>query len=174
MVPDNWHHEDIEVKQMREKLSLLMSKSFKGLITVAMTIMVALVFVNAVLRYGFKTSIPESEELSRYFFVWISFLGMIAAYINNQHVGVDMFVKNIKGKGLIILKGIESFLTIATFLVVLWGGFQYFEVLKGTKGTATGFPMEFVAISIIFASIAFIILAIYKYIIIVSQVKRGD
>lgn len=43
--------------------------------------MVVMVFGNVVLRYGFNSGIVISEEVSRYFFVWLTFIGAVIALI---------------------------------------------------------------------------------------------
>ena len=42
-------------------------------------LMVVLVFGNVVLRYAANSGITVSEELSRWLFVWMTFLGAIVA-----------------------------------------------------------------------------------------------
>ena len=54
--------------------------------------MVVLVFGNVVLRYGFNSGITVSEELSRWLFVWLTFLGAIVALREHGHLGTDMLV----------------------------------------------------------------------------------
>jgi TRAP-type C4-dicarboxylate transport system permease small subunit len=53
--------------------------------------MTLLVFLNVVLRYGFNSNLTVTEELGRYLFVWLTFLGGISAFIRNRHVRVDTF-----------------------------------------------------------------------------------
>ena len=48
-------------------------------ISVALAVMVVLVFGNVVMRYAFNSGITLSEELSRWLFVWVTFLGAIVA-----------------------------------------------------------------------------------------------
>ncbi len=61
--------------------------------------MVALVFGNVVLRYGFNTGLDISEELSRYLFLVSTFLGAIVAMRENLHLGVDSVVKRLSLRG---------------------------------------------------------------------------
>ncbi len=49
------------------------------LIALALAVMVVMVFGNVVLRYAFNSGIAISEEVSRWLFVWITFLGAIVA-----------------------------------------------------------------------------------------------
>ena len=67
----------------------------KGLIALCLAVMVVLVFGNVVLRYAFNLGITVSEELSRWLFVWMTFLGAIIAMREHGHLGVDMLVSRL-------------------------------------------------------------------------------
>ena len=69
------------------------------LIAVALAIMVVLVFGNVVLRYGFNSGITMSEELSRWLFVWVTFLGAIVAMKEGSHLGSDTLVSKLSVTG---------------------------------------------------------------------------
>src|SRR5262249_51169519 len=58
-----------------------------------LALMVVLVFGNVVLRYGFNSGIAISEEISRYLFIWLTFLGAIVAVHEHEHLGVDTLVR---------------------------------------------------------------------------------
>nr|WP_301334594.1 TRAP transporter small permease [Variovorax dokdonensis] len=58
----------------------------------ALALMVLMVFGNVVLRYGFNSGITVSEELSRWLFVWMTFLGSVVAVRNGAHLGTDALV----------------------------------------------------------------------------------
>ena len=55
--------------------------------------MVVLVFANVVLRYAFGSGITVSEELARWFFVWMVFLGAIVGLREHAHLGVDTLLR---------------------------------------------------------------------------------
>ena len=64
-----------------------------SLLTAAsLALMVVLVFGNVVMRYGFNSGITVSEELSRWLFVWLTFLGAIVAMKEGAHLGSDTLV----------------------------------------------------------------------------------
>lgn len=54
--------------------------------------MVIMVFGNVVLRYGFNSGITASEELSRWLFLWVIFLGATVAVRERAHMGMDIVV----------------------------------------------------------------------------------
>jgi TRAP-type C4-dicarboxylate transport system permease small subunit len=60
-----------------------------------LAVMVLLVFGNVVLRYAFNSGITVSEELSRWLFVWLTFLGSIYALREYQHLGTDVLVSRL-------------------------------------------------------------------------------
>lgn len=69
------------------------------MLAVALAVMVLLVFGNVVLRYGFNSGITTSEELSRWLFVWLTFLGAIVAMKDGAHLGSDALVSRLPRRG---------------------------------------------------------------------------
>jgi TRAP-type transport system small permease protein len=59
-------------------------KLLKALVGILLAAMVVLVFTNVVLRYAFGSGITMSEELARWFFVWLVFLGAIVGLISHS------------------------------------------------------------------------------------------
>ena len=62
------------------------------LMAASLGLMVVLVFGNVVLRYVFNSGITLSEELSRWLFVWMTFMGTVVALKDHGHLGTDMLV----------------------------------------------------------------------------------
>jgi len=67
----------------------------KATMVLCLVMMVILVFGNVVLRYGFNSGITVSEELSRMFFVYLTFIGGIVAMREHLHLGVDSLVRRL-------------------------------------------------------------------------------
>lgn len=73
-------------------LALYSLTALKAVVAAMLLGMVVLVFGNVVLRYGFNTGITISEELSRWLFVWLIFLGAVIALAEKEHLGVTFVV----------------------------------------------------------------------------------
>ena len=71
----------------------------KAIIVFCLAAMVVLVFGNVVLRYGFNSGIAVSEELSRWFFVYLTFLGAVVTMREHAHLGVDSLVRRLPALG---------------------------------------------------------------------------
>jgi TRAP-type transport system small permease protein len=70
-----------------------------ALMALMLAIMVLLVFSNVVLRYAFNSGITVSEEVSRWLFVWLTFLGAIVAIKEHGHLGTDMLLTHLPAAG---------------------------------------------------------------------------
>ena len=64
-------------------------RTLEAFLALCMLAMVFMVFGNVVLRYGFGSSIVVSEELSRFAFLWMTFVGAVVAMHEGAHLGVD-------------------------------------------------------------------------------------
>ena len=83
-----------------------------------LAVMVVLVFGNVVLRYAANSGITVSEELSRWLFVWMTFLGAIVAIKEHAHLGTDMLVGRLgpKGKRICLITG-QALMLYTTWLL---------------------------------------------------------
>jgi len=86
------------------------------LCVISLAVMVVLVFGNVVMRYGFNSGLTLSEELSRWLFVWMTFIGAIVALEERTHLGTDMLVAKLSMTGKKICLGLTHLL----MLFVCW------------------------------------------------------
>jgi TRAP-type C4-dicarboxylate transport system permease small subunit len=74
-------------------------KLLEFLVVAALVAMVFMVFGNVVLRYGFNSGITVSDEMSRYCFIWLTYIGAMIAMREKGHLGVDTLVKHLPVAG---------------------------------------------------------------------------
>ncbi|MFM1654734.1 TRAP transporter small permease [Brevibacillus sp. B_LB10_24] len=127
-----------------DKTSKILNVLLNGAIALALTFMAILVFGNVVLRYLFNSGITWSEEMSRFLFVWMTFLGAIGALQDNEHLGVDMVVKKLSP----LMKKVVFVLTHVLLLYVLWlvldGSWKMTLINMDSTAPATGLPLGYV------------------------------
>ena len=70
-------------------------KLLEFLVVAALVAMVVMVFGNVVLRYGFNSGITVSDEMARYCFIWLTYIGAMIAMREKGHLGVDTLVKHL-------------------------------------------------------------------------------
>lgn len=133
---------------------------FGFVMVVCLALMVAMVFGNVVLRYGFSGSITVSEELSRWLFVWMTFLGAIVAVRRHAHLGTDALVSRLPlaGKKACYIAAHLLMLAICGFM--LKGAWQQAVINYGTTSAVMEVSMAWMyAAGVVFASLASLVLA---------------
>ncbi|QUX92271.1 TRAP transporter small permease [Marinomonas sp. A3A] len=104
--------------------------------------MSCLVFSNVILRYLFDSGITWSEEMSRYLFVFMIFLGTTRAMKFNQHLNVDIFIKLMPFKWLrVTLQLISASLMLYALWLLIDGSWQLAKINMNTLGPATNMPL---------------------------------
>jgi TRAP-type C4-dicarboxylate transport system permease small subunit len=74
-------------------------KLLEFLVVILMVAMVVMVFGNVFLRYAFNSGITISDEMSRYCFIWLTYIGAMVAMREGGHLGVDTLVKHLPRGG---------------------------------------------------------------------------
>jgi TRAP-type C4-dicarboxylate transport system permease small subunit len=110
-------------------------KTIEYMIAACMAGMVVLVFGNVMLRYGFNSGITLSEELSRWLFVWMTFLGAIVALRKHEHLGTDMLIGRLGPKGKKICMGISQLLMMFICVLLFKGAYEQ-AVINWTSTSA--------------------------------------
>jgi TRAP-type C4-dicarboxylate transport system permease small subunit len=91
----------------------LFFRTLELLIVVCLTAMVVMVFGNVVLRYTVNSGILISEEMSRYCFIWLTYLGAMVVMREQGHLGVDMLVRQLSVRG-------RKLCLFASEILMLW------------------------------------------------------
>lgn len=97
-------------------------------IAICLALMVVLVFGNVMLRYGFNSGITLSEELSRWLFVWMTFMGAIVALKEHGHLGTDMLVGRLGPWGKKICLGVSQVLMLFVCWLLFQGSYEQAKV----------------------------------------------
>jgi TRAP-type C4-dicarboxylate transport system permease small subunit len=106
--------------------------------------MVVMVFGNVVLRYAFNSGITVSEELSRFFFVWLTFIGAIVAMHDGTHLGMDSFVRRLSRRGKRVCLVLCQAMILLCSVMLVWGTWRQHDVNATTMAPVTGISMIWV------------------------------
>lgn len=126
-----------KVKLKKRKLTLI-----EKLIALLFGIIIITMFSQVIFRYIFNQSLYWSEEIVRYIFVWLVFLGGALVTRDNQHIGIDFlltrlparFSKSLEYLNVAVILVVNIFFTIAGFILVF--------KLKGSSSPALGLPVN--------------------------------
>ena len=119
--------------------------------------MVVMVFGNVVLRYVFNSGITVSEELSRWLFVWMTFLGALVALRTRHHLGTDSVVSRLPVAGKKICLGLTHLLMLFLCGVMFRGAWQQTVINWGSTSAVMEASMGyFYASGLFFSVFAFV------------------
>ncbi len=116
-------------------------RALGGAIVGCLAVMVVLVFGNVVLRYAFNSGITASEELSRWLFVWMTFLGAIVAIHERAHLGTDVLLSRLGVTGRRACYAIGHLLMLYVCWLVFEGALAQVRVNLDTTSPVMELPM---------------------------------
>lgn len=116
-------------------------KVLELLMVLSLAAMSVMVFGNVVLRHFFNSGVNTAEELSRFMFIWLTFLGAIVAMRESGHLGVDMLIRKLSGVPRFLAVLLGQLLVLLCCSVLLWGLWQQRQLHMANTGLVTGIPM---------------------------------
>jgi len=106
--------------------------------------MFVLVFINVMMRLLFNSGIDISEELPRYAFVWMCFIGAIVGMRRHSHLGVDMVVAALPVLGRKICWGISQTIMCICSLYMLYGTWLQHDIIAQNASPVMQISMFYV------------------------------
>ena len=144
-------------------MNKLMDKLFKGIdyFTGILTgLMVVFVFLNVVLRTFFNSGLTWSEELSRYLFVYVTYIGAISAMRVNGHLGVDTLISRMKPQVQMVMYVVSQTLIAVIMGILIHGSYKMVLQNTASKTAALGIPYSVLYFAGIITGVSIAIMAI--------------
>ncbi len=127
-----------------QKLTDLITRALEVLVVIITAVMSILVIVNVAMRFLFDSGIVVSEELSRYLFVWVVFVGAIIAMHRNAHIYVDFIRNSFPLKVQWTVKVIIDLLMLYCCYVMTTGALEVAAFNMMDRSPVAGIPMGLV------------------------------
>ena len=86
------------------------------ILSVSFFVMLAVGLLQVMFRYFIKLPLFWSEEMSRYLYIFVTFLGAGIASLNSEHIVLDVISERVKQKNMI--KTIETISQLLSFLIM--------------------------------------------------------
>ena len=123
------------------------------LLAALLAVMVLLVFGNVVLRYAFNSGITVSEEVSRWLFVWLTFLGAVGAVKEHAHLGTDFLLSRLPMVGRRVCLALSQGVMLYCTWLLLSGAWTQTRLNADVEAPVTGASVGlFYAAGVVFAA----------------------
>jgi len=120
------------------------TRALEVMMVLCLLVMLVMVFGNVVLRLVFNTGIDLSEEMPRYAFVWMTFLGAIVGMRRRAHLGVDMLVRALPVLGRRVCWGLSQAIMLVCCLYIVYGTYLQHDIITGNASPVAQISMLWV------------------------------
>jgi len=114
------------------------------ILVISMVVMFVLVFMNVMLRIFLNTGIDFAEEIPRFAFIWMTFVGAVIGMNKHTHLGVDMVVAALPVFGRKVCWGISQVIMTVCSLYMLYGTWMQHEIIASNASPVLQLSMLWV------------------------------
>lgn len=136
--------------------------------------MIALVFGNVVLRYGFSSGLRASVELSRLGLVWLVLIGAAVVLRREEHIGLREFSQAYFPRAVPILRRLSYVVVLIAMLMLLQGAFAQMNRNWDDISQLTGLPSAVFYLAGVISAALMIIIAVVRIVDPDALVDRDD
>lgn len=127
------------------KLLAKFDKFEEVLLVSSLALSVILVFLQVIMRSFFNASLTWSEELSRYLFIWQTWLGVSIAYKYNEHIKVELIYDLFKSKvAHKVIKLVVDLIWLAFNAYLVYLGVQLLGSMTSRNALSSGMRLPLV------------------------------
>jgi C4-dicarboxylate transporter DctQ subunit len=104
-------------------------------------VVTAVLFVNVVLRYFFRSGLHWSDEFIRYFMIWISFIGISLGVREDKLMAVDLILNYSSPGQQRVIKFINNILGAVFGVLLCYYGIQSVGTMSGSAQVSPALEM---------------------------------
>ena len=127
-----------------QRLSGLILRLLDIILASLLAAMALMVFVNVVMRYTMNSGLPLSDELSRFAFVWLTFIGAVVVHHHRQHMGMETAVALFDRRGRMVLMGVSDLAILGCAGILMHGTWKQLPINASMSAPVSGLSMAWV------------------------------
>lgn len=120
------------------------TRALEIMMVLCLIVMLVMVFGNVILRLFFNTGIDLSEEIPRFAFVWMTFLGAIVGMRKRAHLGVDILVLALPVLGRKVCWALSQAVMLLCCVYIVYGTWLQHDIIKGNASPVAQISMLWV------------------------------
>ena len=125
--------------QPKKRISVL-----DNILFILMASIVVIMFAQVLFRYVFNQSLSWSEELAKFIFVWLTFMGAAVCIKERTHIGVEFLMERLSEKWKKYLNLFQTVLITLFNVILSVVGFWWVWEVSGTLSPAMSLPLNIV------------------------------
>lgn len=143
-------------------IEILYEKLLDSLVKILGIILVLTVLLQVGNRLLISRSLPWTEELSRFTFIWFCFLGSVITLKKGKHLGIEIFYRKIPDKA---KKYYNIFIYLFTILfgyIITRYGYEMIKLTMYQRSPILRWPMAYVYAALPVTGVLYILYTVYN------------
>ena len=163
-----------EVRPNSKILSALLKVAAYSIIGISV-LMVVVTLAQVIFRYVIAAPLPWSEELARYCFVWIVFLGGAIGLSRGIHLGVDLFVNLLPDRFRPGLEALSNAFIACFAAAIVYASYPVINMNMLQRSPALGVQMSWIYIAIPISMCLIVLICLERIVAILraSRERKG-
>lgn len=136
----------------------------RSVMAVLLAILVIAVGANVFGRFVLNNSLAGSDELARYLFIWVIFLGATLAHLYNEHIAVDLLMTKLPPgirRWVVVL---QELIIVCVMIALLIGAAEVMAIDAGTSALL-GVPLWLVNFAVPFCGALIAVVSAYRLVL---------
>ncbi len=113
-------------------------------------------------RYGFNSGISVSVELSRFLFVWVTFLGAVTALLRHEHLSVTTLAERLPRPAQAVLGRMVTLVMLGCTLMLLKGSYEQTLLNWSNLSPISGIPVGVFYLAGLMAGVLMSVILTYR------------
>lgn len=143
---------------------LLSNQLVEQLCAIVLAAITLFMFGNVVMRYAFNAPIAWGDELIQFAFIWLVFLGAVAAIKSDSHYSLTLLIDNVPRPVALLLGVLGDLAVIAICAAFAWYGLKLIQLFSFQTSPSLELPMGVVFASLPLSSVLMIVVRMVKMI----------
>ena len=148
--------------KVTDRITMVVEKVCSLILIVIGTVFPILTFINAILRkVDSIISLTWADEICRYGFIYMTFIGMVLCAIKGKHACVDLIFEKVHGRAKGIIQLVGNVMVILFLSIMLYGAVTMLSTAGITLSPILKIPLSCIYFSLVLGSV----LTIYVYVV---------
>lgn len=135
--------------ELFRRAKIKLDRATDALLMTLLAFLLATVTVQVAARYVFRSPIPWTEELARYLFIWLVFIGTAAAFRQGKHLKIESVSHWRSSAAKAIARGSVHLLVTGFLLTMILSSPNILRITFGQTSPTLSLPMGFVYLSFV-------------------------
>lgn len=149
------------------------AKFFRSFIAIILLVIVSVTILQVFFRFVLDTPLTWSDELGRFLFIWMVFIGAAIVSFDDKHLTVEVIQERMSTKIKLISSIIIRTLAVAFLLITIFSSFDLVRVSHYLTSGALNIPFSYWRVAAPVGSALMVIFIIIRTILDIRSFKKG-